>query len=70
MKKDKPIAYSLASYHTKDGPTCDLKELAKKLSSIGNVPERINFIKAGEISLLARAFLILYKNNPPYTNKE
>lgn len=60
MKKKK-VAHSLASYQDKDGPTCDLMELAQILSNVGQVPERINFTKACEIKLLATYALIRLK---------
>lgn len=41
--------------------SCDLEELAEIYSIAGNVPERIGWVKAQEISLLARYFAMLWK---------
>ena len=65
-----PIKRSLASYRTKSGSVCDVDKLAKLLSSIGNVPERVNFTKAAEISLLARAYLSLRKSQDQTKKRE
>lgn len=57
----KKVRYSTATYKTKDGNECDLVELAKIYSEVGNIPEKVGNIKAAEIALLARVFLSLYE---------
>ena len=52
---------STATYHTAEGLTCDLEELAVTYLNTGQIPERINFRRACEIGLLSKAFLILYR---------
>lgn len=58
----KLIPKSTATYILKNGnQECDLVKLAKSYSHIGNIPERIGWLKACEISLLAQCFLKLEK---------
>jgi hypothetical protein len=62
MTKTKKIRGTEASYTQSDGShLCDLEQLAKKYRDIGNIPEHIGFSRAGEIALLAQAFLALKK---------
>lgn len=56
----KKLRHSTATYEdAKGSQECDLVELAETYRKIGNIPERIGWVKACEIALLAQAFLIL-----------
>lgn len=60
---EKKVRGSTATYRSpsRKNDFCDLEELAKVYSNVGHVPERIGWIKAQEIALLAGAFAILWK---------
>ena len=59
----KKLRGSTATYRSpkRKNDSCDLEELAEIYSNVGNVPERVGWIKAQEIALLARYFAILWK---------
>lgn len=55
------VRHTTATYREANGSLkCDLVELAKTYTVIGQIPERLNFSKACEIALLSEAFLTLY----------
>lgn len=58
----KKLRHSTATYTDENGSQeCDLVELAETYRKIGNIPERVGWMKACELALLADAFLTLYK---------
>lgn len=59
----KKVRHSTATYRTpkRANPVCDLEELANIYSNVGQVPERIAWVRAQEIALLAQAFAILWR---------
>lgn len=59
--KERKVRGTTATYRMPDrkNDVCDLDELAEQYCSVGNVPERLGWQKACEISLLARAYLCL-----------
>lgn len=61
FRKGSKVIGSIASYHTDDDPVVRLDELARTLSSVNEVPERIGLFKATEISLLAQSYVLLKK---------
>lgn len=61
MRKRKYIRGTQATYVNEDDKTvCDVVELAMAYSNVENVPEKVGFNRAAEISLLARSFLTIY----------
>lgn len=63
MGKERKYARGTQATYRRGGAwVCDLVGLAKHYgTNIGNVPERIGFGRAAEISLLSREFLNLYR---------
>lgn len=56
----KKVRHSIASYINEEGHgVCDLEELARTLSIVHRVPERLNLTKATEIAILAAHYLAL-----------
>ncbi len=62
MKERKYLRGSKATYQLKNGKNvCDLVKLAKLYAAnVGNIPERVGFLHACELRLLAYEFLQLY----------
>lgn len=64
------IRGSTATFRKTDGKlSLDIEHLAKVYSNWGQVPTRINDIRAQEISLLAQAFLGAIKHLPKKKKK-
>ena len=63
MLKKHKIKHSFATYAQGKGeyPMVCLKELAKEISAVTRIPEKINLMRATEISLLAQHYLVLNK---------
>ena len=58
----KKMRGTTATYIHEDGSSqCDVVELAKLYSKMGNIPERVGWSKAEEICLMARGFSILWE---------
>lgn len=65
VHKRKKVAGSSATYLENGSLRCDLVELSKLYRYVGNIPERVGWVKACEIANLADAFLVLYKKRKP-----
>lgn len=62
MTKNKKVPHSTATYVEPDGyRVCELEELANTYKYMKNVPERLGWVKASEVALLARGYLSLLK---------
>ena len=56
------LKHSFATRRNKNGElSCDVKKVAKILLNYGNIPKSLNLTRAYEITLVAQAYLLLYK---------
>jgi len=57
------IKHSFACYKTKKGEViCKVKEVAVIIKNYGNIPERLNDLRAQEISMVAEDYLHMRKS--------